>query len=261
MNVFNDEYVKEEISFMALPDTGAEISGVKVTYRNLPTGSGNPDYLSIQFRVDELPIPVYTMDKQLWMSLTPMEVQSAAVAIQRAGGDVACGGLGMGYAPLRMAESDDVDRVTVYEQEARCMELFRQLHGGRETFGKFHFVEGNIRETFVGKSHDFVFMDIYPSLASDDIAGDIAYFIEHNDIGEYRYWGQELALWVSGGYGAIAGEYVDELRAHNILTWQDSMLFSEFTNTEGVDLPPPVTDGEWADSCLYTHLAAMGAEV
>jgi len=112
VNVFTDEATQAAIDFMAIPDRKTVVGSAEVFYR---TAVGRlDDYLNVQMRLDPLRVPTYRLDDSgLWMTLTPMEVQSAWVPIQRAHGTVVLGGLGLGYAALAMAAKPEVTRVTV----------------------------------------------------------------------------------------------------------------------------------------------------
>jgi len=232
MNVFTDEAVHEAIRFLGIPDTG----NARITLGNASVGYitavGRLDsYLNVEMRVDPIRVPAYRLDDSgLWMSLTPMEVQSAWVAIQRAAGLVEVGGLGLGYAPLAMAAKPEVDAVRVFEIDADGIALFKELHGDRPEMKKIEIVHGDARKLLRGSDADFCWMDIYQSLLPDDVIEDIDHFNDHNNFSEYRFWGQELCSYVLGYPGDVF----------------EKSLFAQHSLTDGARLKPPVGDEVFA---------------
>lgn len=247
MDIFNDEYVKKEIDFMDLPSSGYEHLGTKLKW--MEAGLRLDDYLNVNMRVDTLRIPVIgDASAPLWMSLTPMEVQSAHVAIERAKHHerIALGGLGLGYAALKMAALPNVQEVDVFEINPATVDMFKQLHSHREEFKKINFIIGDVRETLQGLDYSYVWMDIYATLASDEMRDDIAYFIDSNSIDEYRYWGQELMLYL---YFSSK-----EVLPIELTTQEDREFFSAFIYHGQSNLRPPVSDYGFAESAIQSHI-------
>lgn len=200
---FNDDYVKNEIVWYNAPEELEHIGdGSRVDIRSKPLVGRVDDYLNVQFRIDSsMVVPMFFIDGEIWMSLTPMEIQSAALALYIAEGQVATGGLGMGYFALRAAAKAQVDHVTVFEQDPNVVEVFRQLHSHRPEYEKISIVPGDVRETMKNKSFDFVFMDIYQSMLGESCIPDIELFMDNNDIQQYWFWGVEKlmhSLWDEG---------------------------------------------------------------
>lgn len=192
MNPFKDEYLEQEVKFYGLTEPYKN-NGVEVTHHRI-TGRVN-DYFNKNFRVSKTPVPVLLIDKRLWMSLTYMELQSAYLPIQRAGGNVAVLGLGLGYFTLKVMELVNVDTVHVFEQDARIMEFFQQKFSHRDGFEKCVFHLGDARETFRGFNNiGYCWSDIYPTLTSDKMLTDMSYFKDQNSIECYDFWSQELIL-------------------------------------------------------------------
>jgi hypothetical protein len=71
-------------------------------------------------------VPVLRLDGKVWMSLTPMEVQSNFMAIRLAHGRVGTGGLGLGYFVQRVLEKPEVEHVVAYELREEVLELYRR---------------------------------------------------------------------------------------------------------------------------------------
>ncbi len=193
-NPFTDEHCHEEIAAYGVTEDIDPGDGIKLTM--IEPRMRCDDYLNVQFRLGGLHCPAFTIDGQIWMGLTPMETQSAHLAIQWATGRAATVGLGMGYFALRAAAKDDVESLDVYERDPRVIALFRKLFSDRPGFDKVNIIEGDARETLVGKEYDSIFVDPYPTLCADDALDDIALFLGANDIaqGGYTWWGRELVL-------------------------------------------------------------------
>ena len=63
---------------------------------------------------------------KVWMSLTPMELESHILPIAEARGHVVICGLGMGMALFNIASKPEVTRVTVIENDRRVVRMFNQ---------------------------------------------------------------------------------------------------------------------------------------
>lgn len=192
VNPFTDEFVKNEIAFMEydIPESGIiEHEGITLKFREIQGRCD--DYLNKQYRIDDWKTPVMFIDGTLWMSLSTMEVTSAFFGWWGMTGTVAMLGLGTGYTTLRCAAQDAVESVTVYERDPRVVEFFKHLHGTRPELDKITFVIGDAREELQGKDYDCAFADIYQKMLPEEVISDISHFLDNNDIGWYRFWGQE----------------------------------------------------------------------
>ncbi|GAI07111.1 unnamed protein product, partial [marine sediment metagenome] len=160
MNPFELEYLVQEVEFYNLPEE-YDVPPVRVDLCE-PNGRLD-DYLNKNWRA-ELPVPIPRMvvDGQLWMTLTPMELQSNWVAIERAHGAVVIAGLGLGYTALRMAAKREVDSVLVVELEQGVIDFFRARFSDRPEFARITLVQGDARKVVPALGGaDFVFVDIY----------------------------------------------------------------------------------------------------
>jgi hypothetical protein len=197
-NPFSDDYVKRELRWYgrkALNVAERKDDGLQLRM-TVPEGV-LPDYLNKNYRVEPLHVPVLFLDGKLWMSLTPMEIQSQFLIINGAAGDVGVAGLGMGYAPLKMAQSDRVDSVVVFEKDPRVIQFFKDTFKRRKGFKKFTFVEGDARKTIPRHDpFDLLYVDIYQTMLPDVIVDDIHHFklCVHDFPEGYHFWGQERVL-------------------------------------------------------------------
>lgn len=190
---FTDTYWKSELAAYGLTTELFHVEHVRVSWN---TVSGRcDDYLNVNWRIsDGTKLPFLDIHDTLWMSLTPMEIQSAALAIHRARGVVVSGGLGLGYFAIRAAAKPEVTEVIVFEREPLVIEWFKQAFKGRTELEKITFVEGDIRTTFAGYTVDFCFMDIYPDLLGEGTFTDVVLFRKQNKIRRYMFWGYERIL-------------------------------------------------------------------
>jgi hypothetical protein len=190
-NPFSDEYVAAELEFYGHPK---EVDGpVAIDYVR-PFGPV-PDFLNVQFRIGEFEVPRLIAGSTLWMTLTPMEVQSHFIPVTLAHGKVAVGGLGLGYAALRMASKILVEEVVVFEKDEKIIDWFRSAHAGRPEMAKIELVHGDAVQNIVRRAHefDFAYVDTYEKMLEEQVEEDMKALIP---IFHYRvhFWGQEIVL-------------------------------------------------------------------
>jgi hypothetical protein len=216
-NPFEDSYLKQELEFYG--DVEYSNKHLKVHKRKL---SGRcDDYLNVNFRTNDIEIPILIFDKILWMSLTYMEVESLYLPILLAQGEVGTAGLGLGYFPLRVAAKSEVEQVDVYEKNPHVIKFFIEMFRHRKGFEKINIIHGDVRELCVGKYYDFFFADMYPEMLDTDATDDLKLLTRNNEIEEYHFWTQELALF----YTLIKEEPVE-------LTYLERIFFYQFFQTE-----------------------------
>lgn len=189
--VFTDNYANEQIAWYGIDEYKKDA----ITIISKPLVGRCDHYLHKSFEVGDTVSPVMFIDKELWMSLTPMEIQSAAYAISYAEGIVGTGGLGMGYFALSVAENPDVYQVDVYENNPDVIKYFTSTFSNREGFEKINIIEGDIRDNLKNKTYDLFFNDIYQTMLPDEVIYDIYNFTRDNTISKYLFWGYELAVW------------------------------------------------------------------
>lgn len=220
VNPFIDEYWESEIKAYGLKPERYQVEHVAVEWFKIQGRCD--DYLNVNMRFSDTLLPRLVIGDQLWMSLTPMEIQSAALAIHRARGHVVSGGLGLGYFALRAAAKESVSSVTVFEQDALVIEWFKRVFKGRKELEKIEIVEGDMRKTFKGYTVDFCFVDIYQDMLPDEALTDISLFRRKNAIKRYHFWGYEkVVLELIAGkvlkYGTLL---LGSDLGHYFYTWQ-----------------------------------------
>lgn len=242
INPFTNEFVNQEIKFMELDSQNPlKFRGIEI--RHKPLFHQLDDYLNRNYRTGELTVPVFGIDGHLWMSMTPMEIQSNFLAWATASGEIGMGGLGMGYTALRAAAEEDVYSVTVFEKEERVIDLFVKQYAHRPEFKKIILNHGDAREMFNGFTFDFVYMDIYDSSLSDEMLTDYRLFNDANNIAEYHFWSEEKII--------LAG-IVDHLISADQISYQQRLYFQEWQQTEESDMYDPVYDVPYVEEALKT---------
>ncbi len=192
VNPFSDAHWESELKTVGLRRSTYQVDDVRVSWVK-PEGRLD-DYLNVNWRSLEKQVPYLSVNGVTWMSITPMEVQSMALAIHRAKGHVVTLGLGLGYYALKVAAKTSVTKVTVFESKPGIITWFKKAYKGRPELAKIEVVEGDARELFVGFKCDFCFADIYESMLESVTLRDAATFRRTNEIGRYHYWGYERVV-------------------------------------------------------------------
>jgi hypothetical protein len=123
-------------------------------------------------------VPVLRLEGEVWMSLTPMEVQSAYMPIQLAHGRVGTAGLGLGYFVQRVLDKPQVERVVVCELRPEVLELYARTFGAHP---KLELRHANAR-LLEDESFDFLFADMYRQLLTPQAIDDMARLCSANAI-------------------------------------------------------------------------------
>jgi len=146
--------------------------------------------------------PVLYINKEIWMSLTPMEVQSHYMPILMAHGEVGVGGLGMGYYVQRILKKENVDKVKVFELNKDVIDLYVRNFGEHE---KLEIINKDVMEV-EGEYFDFFYNDIYPNMLDSNVISDMAHIMKRNEIDLYHFWTQEMVV-----LEAINDGHIDKL--------------------------------------------------
>jgi hypothetical protein len=192
VNPFTDIHWNNELRALGLRRSTYQVDDLRVGWFK-PEGRLD-DYLSVNWRYLQKRVPYLAINGVTWMSITPMEVQSMALAIHRAFGHVITLGLGLGYYALRVAAKDSVKKVTVFEKTPDIAAWFKKAYKDRPELAKIEIVEGDARKCFKGFECDFCFADIYLSMLEEETLADVSRFRRANKIGRYHYWGYERVV-------------------------------------------------------------------
>jgi len=133
-------------------------------------------------------------DEELWMSLTPMELESQAPHYLAARGHTVIMGFGMGVLTYNVIQNENVDRVTVIEIENEVVDLIDDSADmlSWPNIGKLDFVYEDALD-WKPKSHiDVVLADIWPNLGEDSLRPDMQQIYKNVKPTTIAGWGMEL---------------------------------------------------------------------
>lgn len=245
-NPFTNEFVEEEVDFYDLQKPYSK-DGLQV--RMVHPGGMLSDYLNKNWRIFEpgFKVPALYVDDELWMSLTPMEIQSLYVPITLAYGEVGTAGLGLGYFALRAAGMPDVEKVHVFERESRVVEFFMTRFGKRPEMEKIEITVGDARKEMLWKdakrSFSFVFMDVYQTMLGNEVVDDILLFNKKGSVETYRFWGQERVVLDEHMAGVAKMSYLEQAYFKK---WQTTKDTTDPKNTFTLlEMYEPITDAKF----------------
>lgn len=203
MNIFSTEYTINEIKKAKFHEY--QNKDIKVFYKTLKSNSSLDGYMGT--RVDnkkEINIPIFTINEQVWMSCTPMEMASHYVPIRKAKGKVGVGGLGMGYYILRIMNKKSVTNIDVYELNQDVINTFKNEFSNRDGFEKINFIQGDLFDNLIDTEYDFFYNDIYPQLGMEEAIEDMKNIVSnYKKIKVYHYWGYEFDFFDAIRNGSI----------------------------------------------------------
>lgn len=186
VNPFTKQYFEEELNHFAFQPK--ESGRIQLKYNEL---KGRIDaYLYRDFVYDYPDIPVFLIEGQTWMSLTPMEIESHYLPIEFAKGKVGVAGLGLGYYVQRILSKSDVKEVVVYELDNDVISLYKEQFGEHK---KLTIIQGDAL-TISGETFDFFYNDIYQRGADTKAWEDMLLLKKQNSIQHYHFWTIEAFL-------------------------------------------------------------------
>ncbi|GAB6168096.1 hypothetical protein JCM1393_05560 [Clostridium carnis] len=158
-------------------------------------------------REDQLNIDILELHgpNNIWMRMTPMEIESAYMPIKVAKGKVGVVGLGLGYIVQEMAKKSDVKEILVYEIEKDVIDLYNK------NFDENPKIKILNKDAFNAEKEefDFFYVDIYEYKLSKKVVEDYIHFNKQHKIKEYSFWGMEHFL-LSCKYEEIVWVYIPE---------------------------------------------------
>jgi hypothetical protein len=136
---------------------------------------------------------------EVWMSMTPMEVESQEIGIAAARGHTVVLGLGMGWATANIALNPAVERVTVVERDRDIVALvdalgiFAQLpHAAR---CKIDIVVDDALAWRPDAPVDSLQADIWLKVTEPAKWDDVRRMCDNIRPASLYFWGQEMELW------------------------------------------------------------------
>ena len=186
MNPFSSEYFDAQLAkYQDL--VPAEQGDVRLEFTN-PKGVLD-GYMYKDF-VDINKVPTLFIGDTLWMSLTPMEIQSHFLPIKLARGKVGVAGLGLGYYVQEILNKREVKEVIVYEINKDVIAMYVNTFGYNP---KLKIVNKDIFEV-ENEFFDFFYCDIYPCMFDREALLHKDAICNKNSIMEYFFWTMEAFM-------------------------------------------------------------------
>lgn len=100
---------------------------------------------------------------EIWMNISPNEINTMQPSINEAKGNVLVYGLGLGYYPFMIALKDDVKSITIIEKDKNIIDIFKknlfQFFKNKE---KINIVEADAFDYLESSpKYDYVFVDLW----------------------------------------------------------------------------------------------------
>lgn len=205
MKPYNKVYLNEKIN-----EYNNLISLGKVGNFEIKRINNNSEYIDgymyrkkdrIDFDILELHGP-----NNIWMRISPIEIESSYMFIKYAKGRVGIVGLGLGYVAQELAKKPEIDEIIVYEIEKDIIDLYYLNFKENE---KIKIINKDAFEA-EGEEFDYFYVDIYEYKFDYRVVEDYEKFNNIHKINEYLFWGMEHFL-LSCKYEEIVWVYVPEL--------------------------------------------------
>ena len=133
--------------------------------------------------------PCIKENNNIWMLITPNEINTMKAPINNATGKVLTFGLGLGYFPYMVSNKKEVSEITIIENNQTVIDLFnKNILPQFPNKDKIKIIKADAYE--YGKKiegYDYVFVDIYHDV-SDGIDTYIYFKLRENKKIKYDYW-------------------------------------------------------------------------
>src|SRR3984893_17928462 len=131
-------------------------------------------------------------DDRVWMSLSPVEVESLAPHVARMRRHVVIAGLGMGLALYNALLRPVVRRITVLELDSEVIALFAAImRPDMAGSGRFLIEQLDARDWRTTESVDFLYADIWDKIGAFKAAADTRIMCRNMRPKSAGYWGME----------------------------------------------------------------------
>ena len=129
---------------------------------------------------------------RVWMSLSPVEIESLAPHVPLMHGHVVIAGLGMGLALYNALLRPAVRRVTVLERDPEVIDLFAAIGGSDwPAPDRFAIEQIDARAWQSSKPVDYLYADIWDKLGAAEAADDTRAICRNSRPKSAGYWGME----------------------------------------------------------------------
>ncbi len=141
----------------------------------------------------------------IWMSITPYEVNTMKRSIEEAAGNVLTFGLGLGYFAFMAAQKKEVKSVTIVERDSSIIALFKEkILPSFPEKDKITIVKDDAFRRFPesGK-YDYIFVDIYR--AAEDA---LPFYLKFRKMEEGLHLSHPVSYWIEGSIFALMRRYL-----------------------------------------------------
>lgn len=157
---------------------------------------------------------------EVWMSLTPHEIESQELACEHARGHTVVMGLGMGWVAANIVLNPAVEKVTIVERDPQVIALLDRsgaLDGlGPEARAKLRIVQADALEWRPDDAVDFLYVDIWRDLDEPQVMDQMQQIQTNVNAHCIYFWGQEIKLFglLDGQREALRNAPTHVLRKH-----------------------------------------------
>lgn len=147
---------------------------------------------------------------KVWMSMTPLELESQEIGVCLAHGDVVIFGMGMGWAAAVSALREQVRSVTVVELDGDVLAMHRQLDVfsqlPAQARAKIRVEQGDAYAWMPRQPVDLLMPDIWLPLVSDGRVDEVRRMQANVQARAIYFWGQEMEI---ARHAVAAGRALD----------------------------------------------------
>ncbi|WP_310830342.1 hypothetical protein [Paenibacillus pedocola] len=154
----------------------------------------------IGFFETEFMFPAILENNRIWMTITPNEIETMKDPVDKAFGNVLTFGLGLGYYAYMISEKNQVERVTVVENNENVIQLFKQyILPQFKNSQKINIIQSEAfeyaQEYMAKEKYDFVFTDLWHDVSDGmDLYLRMKGFEQEHPATEFMYWIEKSIL-------------------------------------------------------------------
>lgn len=129
------------------------------------------------------------INKELFMNITPMEIQAHINPIKWAQGNILIGGLGMGYFFNMVKDKPGIESILVVEKNQEIIDWYLSNFSIKP---KTRIICEDVLKFKSDRIFDFVYVDIWPEFIIEKIESDMTQIANNIRAKLYSFWGIEL---------------------------------------------------------------------
>lgn len=149
-------------------DTSSYLPYAGFTYRDIKVDSG--EFKEVNFFgyfKNKFDYPVLRYKNNVWMSITPYEIETTQASLDLVEGEIVVFGLGLGYFPYMASLKKEVTKITIIEKNRNVIKLFKKYLLPQFTeVAKITIIKGDAFK-YISKmkklNYSYAFVNIYQS--------------------------------------------------------------------------------------------------